>query len=69
MKLLYLRNMDGSEILRMQLSSLFRLQSRSQMLRRRVERQLHDDQQFVFLQQLTQHAKATQHGQQGWLEY
>ena len=68
-KLLHLRNMDGSEILRMQLSSLFRLQNRSQMLRRRVERQLHDDRQFVFLQQLTQHAKATQPGQQGWLEY
>ena len=56
---LYLGNMDGSKILRVQLSSLFRLQSRSQMLRRRVERQLHDDRQFVFPQQLTQHAKAT----------
>ena len=51
--------MDQKYYVCVQLFSLFRLQSRSQMLRRRVERQLHDDRQFVFLQQLTQHAKAT----------
>ena len=51
--------MDQKYYVYVQLFSLFRLQSRLQMLRRRVEKQLHDDRQFVFLKQLTQHAKAT----------